>query len=118
MFSCIDRMPRLQCQYASPSFVGKESSARESAQTVRQRAGHKLNSTQWPVGLPATRPNNIYGEGASIGTVPWSQVVPMKLFRDLAVTVLLALLASAAGIVWINPALPAVWPPWIEPWSS
>jgi hypothetical protein len=32
--------------------------------------------------------------------------------------VLLALLASAAGIVWINLALPDVWPPWIEPWSS
>jgi hypothetical protein len=42
----------------------------------------------------------------------------IPLLRDLVVTVLLALLASAAGIVWINLALPGVWPPWIEPWSS
>lgn len=42
----------------------------------------------------------------------------IPLLGDLVVTVVLALLASAAGIVWINLALPGVWPPWIEPWSS
>jgi hypothetical protein len=52
-------------------------------------------------------------------THSWRQSgVPITLLRDIAVTVLLALLASAAGIVWINLALPDVWPPWIEPWSS
>ena len=52
-------------------------------------------------------------------THSWRQSgVPITLFRDIAVTVLLALLASAAGIVWINLVLPDVWPPWIEPWSS
>ena len=52
-------------------------------------------------------------------THSWRQSgAPITLLRDLAVTVLLALLASAVGIVWINLALPNVWPPWIEPWSS
>jgi hypothetical protein len=52
-------------------------------------------------------------------THSWRQPgVPITLLRDITVTVLLALLASAAGIVWINLALPDVWPPWIEPWSS
>jgi hypothetical protein len=59
--------PNLWNAARSQAVRGGKSSAGESAQTVRQRAGHKLSSPQWPTGLPATRPN-IYCDGrTSIG---------------------------------------------------
>jgi hypothetical protein len=62
---------------------------------------------------------NISSPRQMAATHPWRQSgVPITLLRDIAITVLLALLASAAGTIWINLALPDIWPPWIEPWSS
>lgn len=38
-----------------------------------------------------------------------------NLVRDLAVTVLMALMVSAGGVVWINYDIPGVWPTWLGP---
>jgi hypothetical protein len=35
--------------------------------------------------------------------------------RDLALTMFVAIVISAAGITWINVDLPGTWPPWLGP---
>ena len=42
----------------------------------------------------------------------------MTLLRDLVVAVLVALLISAVGTVWINLEIAEVWPAWLEPWPK
>jgi hypothetical protein len=42
----------------------------------------------------------------------------MRLLRDIVVAVLVAILITAAGTIWINRDAPQAWPAWIARWSK
>ena len=105
---------------ADAAFDVTGEATRFSTQRYREIIEHIRRTGEMPHQYPTPASDiNISSPRQMAATHSWRQSgVPITLLRDIAVTVLLALLASAAGIVWINLALPDVWPPWIEPWSS